>query len=271
MPPCATSLPAAATTTTLWLSAYSTAFRRAGTSSGVASDRLMTSAPNRTASMIPCGVTEVGKVSVPLIFTDRIRAAGATPVNETPATGAAAMMLATAVPWPTQSAPGGMPSLVPATRSGPGITRSPNCGFASTPLSTTATVTPPPLVRFQTEAKPSSRCAHGAAAGATTPGCGGQPGRGPGRPSCARGAAWTAGPVSRSAAAQTARASPPRRATPTSATPGLYIHKYGADPGPAHDDGNCYQLLSRRDPNRRAHGYVPIGGDIFHRKGALLK
>ena len=119
--------------------------------------------------MIPCGVTEVGKVSVPLIFTDRIRAAGATPVNEMPGTGAAAMMLATAVPWPTQSAPGGMPGLVPATRSGPGITRSPNCGFASTPLSTTATVTPAPLVRFQTEEKPSSCCGHGAAAGAAIP------------------------------------------------------------------------------------------------------
>jgi len=218
--------------------------------------------------MIPCGVTDVGKVSVPLIFTDRIRAAGATPVNETPGTGAAAMMLATAVPWPTQSAPGGMPGLVPATRSGPGITRSPNCGFASTPLSTTATVTPPPLVRVQTEAKPSSCCAHGTAAGATTPCCGGQPGRGPGSP-C--GAAWATGPVSRNAAAQTARASPPRRATPTSATPGLYIHMYGADPGPAHDGGNCYQLMGRRDSNRRAHRNVPLGGDIFHRKGALLK
>ncbi len=242
------SLPAAATTTTLWCSAYSTAFRRPWTSSGVASDRLMTSAPNCTASMIPCGVAEVGKVSVPLIFTDRIRAAGATPVNETPGTGAAAMMLATAVPWPTQSAPGGMPGLVPATRSGPRMTRSPNCGFASTPLSTTATVTPAPLVRFQTEAKPSSCCAHGAAAGATTPGCAGQPGRGPGRPPApapARTAAWagtasTAGPVSRSAAAQTARVSPPRRATPTSGPPGLYIHMYGADPGQAHDGGNCY-------------------------------
>ena len=37
-------------------------------------------------------------MSVPLIFTDRIRAAGATPVNEMPRIGAAAMMLATAVP-----------------------------------------------------------------------------------------------------------------------------------------------------------------------------
>ncbi len=190
--------------------------------------------------MIPRGVTEVGKVSVPLIFTDRIRAAGATPVNETPGTGAAAMMLATAVPWPTQSAPGGMPGLVPATRSGPGMTRSPNCGFASTPLSTTATVTPAPRVRFQTAENRSSCCAHGSAAGATMPCCAGQPGRGPGRPSRACGAAWTAGPVSRSAAAQTARASPPRRATPTSATPGLYIHMYGADPGQAHNGGNCY-------------------------------
>ena len=124
----------------------------------------------------------VGKVSVPLIFTDRIRAAGATPVNEMPGIGAAAMMLATAVPWPTQSAPGGMPFLVPATRSGPRITRFPNCGLASTPLSTTATVTPAPLVRFQTEAKPSSFCGHGARAGAAVPCCGGQPGTGPGSP-----------------------------------------------------------------------------------------
>ena len=182
-------MPAAATTTTLWLSAYSTAFRRAGTSSGVASDRLMTSAPNCTASTIPCGVTEVGKVSVPLIFTDRIRAAGATPVNETPGTGAAAMMLATAVPWPTQSAPGGMPGLVPATKSGPGITRPPNCGFASTPLSTIATVTPLPLDRSQTAEKRSACCAHGSLAGAAIPCWGGQPGRGPGRPSGACGAA----------------------------------------------------------------------------------
>src|SRR6478672_770826 len=242
------SLPAAATTTTLWRSAYSTAFRRPWTSSGVASDRLMTSAPNCTASMTACGVTEVGKVSVPLIFTDRIRAAGATPVNETPGIGAAAMMLATAVPWPTQSAPGGMPRLVPATRSGPGITRSPNCGFASTPLSTIATVTPAPLVRSHTAENRSACCAHGSAAGAATPGWDGQPGRGPGRPGGVRGmcgAAWTAGAVSRSPAAQTARASPPRRATPTSGPPGLYIHMYGADPGRAHDGGNCYRLVSR--------------------------
>src|SRR6266576_3272749 len=140
----------------------------------------MTSAPNCTASMIPCGVTEVGKESVPLIFTDRIRAAGATPVNEMPGTGAAAMMLATAVPWPRQSAPGGMCGLAPTTRSGPGITRFPNCGFASTPLSTTATVTPAPLVRFHTEEKPSSFCGHGAIAGAAVPRCAGQPGNGPG-------------------------------------------------------------------------------------------
>src|SRR5207244_3190050 len=74
-------------------------------------------------------------------------------------------------------------------------------------------------------------------------------GRGPGRP-C--GAAWAAGPVSRSAAAQTARVSPPRRATPTSATPGLYIHMYGPDPGQAHDGGNCYRPMSRRGPNQPA-------------------
>ena len=75
-----------------------------------------------------------------------------------------------------------MPGLVPATRSGPRITRFPNCGFASTPLSTTATVTPAPLVRGQTEEKPSSFCGHGAIAGAAVPRCGGQPGSGPGSP-----------------------------------------------------------------------------------------
>ena len=82
-----------------------------------------------------------------------------------------------------------MPGLVPATRSGPGITRSPNCGFASTPLSTTATVTPRPLVRFQTEAKRSACCAHGSAAGAAVPCCDGHPGRGPGSPCAVSGAA----------------------------------------------------------------------------------
>ena len=130
------------------------------------------------------------------------------------AVGAAAMMLATAVPWPTQSAPGGTPGLVPATRSGPGITRSPNCGFASTPLSTTATVTPLPRVRSQTAEKRRACCAHGSPAGAGIPGCGGQPGRGPGSPSVTRGAAWTAGAASMSAARQAARTGPPRRTNP---------------------------------------------------------
>ena len=182
MPPCATSLPAAATTTTLWLSAYSTAFRRAGTSSVVASDRLITSAPNRTASMIPCGVTEVGKVSVPLIFTDRIRAAGATPVNETPGTGAAAMMLATAVPWPTQSAPGGMCWLGPGDQvladDHPVSELRVRVHPAVHDRDGDATAPGPVPYRGETERLLRPRLA----AGAAIPGCGGQPGCGPGRP-----------------------------------------------------------------------------------------
>jgi hypothetical protein len=59
-------------------------------------------------------------------------------------------MLATDVPWPTQSASPGGPAESDAARSGPMVTRSPNCGFASTPLSITATVTPRPWVNFHT-------------------------------------------------------------------------------------------------------------------------
>jgi len=231
LPACPSSLPAAATTTTLRRSANSTADRSAGMSSDVASDKLMTLAPSRTASLIACGVTAVGNVSELLILMDRIRAAGATPVNETPASGAAAMMLAIEVPWPTQSAfretPGPDPAGSAAARSGPMITRRPNCGFASTPLSTTATVTPAPLVRSQTEENPRARWAHGGPAGAAVPGCGGQPGPGPGRLAGAarsgagRAAASAAGPDHKSPAAQAAAMSGrPSRATATSSACG---------------------------------------------------
>jgi hypothetical protein len=91
-------LPAAATTTTLLPSAKSTADRSAGESAVVASDKLMTLAPSSTASLIAAGATLSGNSSVSEILMDRILAAGATPVNETPTTGAAAMIPATEVP-----------------------------------------------------------------------------------------------------------------------------------------------------------------------------
>ena len=187
MAPPALSLPAAATTTTLRACANSTAACRAGVLTVVASDKLITFAPRFTASRIAWAVTWPGKVSEFVILTERMAACGATPANEMPATGAAAMMLATDVPWPTQSAPAGAPNVGPA-RSGPTVTRSPNCGLASTPLSTTATVTPAPWVSGQTPEKPSACCAHGVAAGAAMPCVPGQPGHRPGQPGrCAAG------------------------------------------------------------------------------------
>lgn len=59
----------------------------------------MTLAPRFTASRIASDVS-TGEMpcSVSVILIERILAAGATPVNETPATGAAAMMPATDVP-----------------------------------------------------------------------------------------------------------------------------------------------------------------------------
>jgi len=257
LPACRSSLPAAATTTTLRRSANSTADRSAGMSSAVASDKLMTPAPSRTASLIACGVTAVGNVSELLILMDRIRAAGATPVNETPASGAAAMMLAIEVPWPTQSAFRETPEPVPdpagsaAARSGPMMTRRPNCGLASTPLSTTATVTPAPVVRSQTEENRSARWAHGAPAGAAVPYSEGQPGRGPGRLAGAagsgagRGAASAAGPDHNSPAAQAAAMSGrPSRATATSSACGdIPMTTEAARPG-LTVPGNYYRRIT---------------------------
>jgi len=169
----------------------------------VASDRLMTSAPNCTASMIPCGLPRSGRCRAADLHGQdprRRRDPGERGRPHRRGRDDAGHRGAVA----TQSAPGGCRAW--SRRPGPGQgSRGPELRVRVHPLSTTATVTPAPLVRFQTEAKPSSCCAHGAAAGATTPCCAGQPGRGPGRP-C--GAAWAAGPVSRSAAAQTARVSP---------------------------------------------------------------
>jgi hypothetical protein len=70
----------------------------------VASDRLMTVAPSATASRIADGIMVPWNSSELVILTDRIAASGATPLNERPPSGAAAMMLATDVPCPTQSA-----------------------------------------------------------------------------------------------------------------------------------------------------------------------
>jgi len=35
---------------------------------------------------------------------------------------------------------------------------------------------------------------------------------------------------------------------------------YGADPGPAHDDGNCYQLMSRPKPEPTGPGFTVSQG-----------
>ena len=79
-----------------------------------------------------------------------------------PRTGRAAMMLATAVPCESQSkSPGRSPT---RWKSSPRSTtpRPRSCGWSrSTPESTTATVTPAPVLNGRTAAAPSTTCAHG--------------------------------------------------------------------------------------------------------------
>ncbi len=61
------------------------------------------------------------------------------------------MMLATAVPWPTQSS---VPVPVLSSRSPPPTTALASCGLvASTPLSITATVAPAPSVIWRSAAR----------------------------------------------------------------------------------------------------------------------
>src|SRR3954467_7646284 len=90
-------------------------------------------------------------------FTETRCTPGATPTKGTlrDRRSCAAMMPATAVPCPMQS------RIIVCVTSTEVTWPASWMWFASTPLSTTATVTPPPRVRFQTRVK-SSRCwAHG--------------------------------------------------------------------------------------------------------------
>ena len=100
--------------------------------------------------------------SVSVTRTGRIRAPGAIPRSPTPARGAAAMMLATAVPCPTQSCP---PVPVWRRKSRPGSTLPLSCGYpASTPESMTATVTPVPSAMPASASGTKRCCAQGIAA-----------------------------------------------------------------------------------------------------------
>ena len=85
-----------------------------------------------------------------------MRAFGAMPVKGMPCLrrSLAAMMPATTVPWPAQS------WLPPPTRE-TAVTRPASCRLKSTPLSTTATVTPLPCASGHTLGAASARCAHG--------------------------------------------------------------------------------------------------------------
>ena len=100
-------------------------------------ETLMTVAPRKAASWMPLARMIDRPVSWLFTFTDMIDAPGATPSNGMPLAwmSRAAMMAATAVPWPTQSC-GPVPVRSIA------VTLPASCGMKSTPLSTTATVTP---------------------------------------------------------------------------------------------------------------------------------
>jgi hypothetical protein len=152
----ASSLPPAATITAFLRSAYFTAAASTRLLAGVSMETLMTWAPSVAASLIPWASTP-GRppFSDACTLTDRMRASGATPVNGTPwvRRSLAAMMPATEVPCPTQS-------WLPPTRE-MAVTRPASCRVKSTPLSTTATVTPAPRDSGHTLANASARCAHG--------------------------------------------------------------------------------------------------------------
>src|ERR1700722_803347 len=88
----------------------------------------------------------------------------------------AAIRLATAVPWPTQSrGPWPVRSMA--------LTRPASWGLKSTPLSTTATVTPWPRVTVHAPAMSRACWAHGSSRSLRTPSCGGHPRAG-------RGSTW---------------------------------------------------------------------------------
>ena len=96
-------------------------------------------------------------------------------------------------------------------RSGPIVTRFPNWGLASTPLSTTATLTPAPRVSGHTLAKPSACWAQGVAAGAATALVPGQPADGWGNSDGDRLSAAEAGVASAAVRPSTAASTPPAR------------------------------------------------------------
>jgi hypothetical protein len=126
-------------------------------SSGNDSDMLITSAPWSVANTTPfatvAGVNSFGEFT----RTGMTTAPGAAPAMPTPLPDRAAMMPAIAVPWPARSR--GPSSTQPLSRqpfgsttSEPGSTRSrpARSGWPrSTPLSSTATTAPLPVVRAQ--------------------------------------------------------------------------------------------------------------------------
>ncbi len=141
----------------------------------------MTSAPRSAARLIPCASRDTSPERPSVCLIDTIAASGATPVTGTPreVRSRPAMIPATAVPWPTQS------RRSVAVRSTWRVTALASWGcVASTPLSTTATVTPSPLVSRHTRSKRSRSCGHGVPVTSATPGSGaqltGRPGAGVG-------------------------------------------------------------------------------------------
>src|SRR6187551_2906574 len=136
-----------------------------------------TSAPWSTAQVMasprPAAVVASPDATFPtnsasVTRTGRILAAGARPRNPMPFAGAAATMLATAVPWPTQSV---RPSVEPSM-SCPCRTRWPNVASGDTPESITATVSPVPSATPVSPSTPLAATAHGTADGSLTVGAG---------------------------------------------------------------------------------------------------
>ncbi len=155
-------MPAAATTTTSRASASATAARISGLSTGTAKDRLSTlprSAPARIASAI---IAAGACSSAPSKRTGAIRASGATPSTRSSPAGRPAISPAIGVPWFSQSSPVPGPTSYPAglvydARKSIGAPTAPaslGCR-ASTPESTTATVTPRPVDSSQARRSPS--------------------------------------------------------------------------------------------------------------------
>nr|WP_255274319.1 hypothetical protein [Actinomadura madurae] len=127
--------------------------------SGAADDTLITFAPCSAAQVMAFGRSVLSWVLSPLAnLAFSSLTCGATPTNGTSRLrmSVAAMMPATSVPCPRQS------SVVVPDASKLAATLPLSCGWAALmPLSTTATVTPPPRVIGHACSKSSRRCAHG--------------------------------------------------------------------------------------------------------------